>query len=32
VLFIGRVLSVAQAPLAPLLFQSGHYHQLGKVI
>lgn len=30
VLFIGRVLAFAGEPLAPLVFQAGHYHQLGK--
>lgn len=29
-LFIGRVQAVAEVALAPLVFQSGHYHQLGK--
>lgn len=30
VLFIGRVLSVEQQDQPPLLFQSGHYRQLGE--
>lgn len=29
-LFTGRVRSVAEVPLTPLVFQSGHYHQLGR--
>jgi len=32
VLFIGRVEALSETPLAPLLFQAGHYHQLGKVL
>lgn len=32
VLFIGRVLTIAEAPIPPLLFQSGHYHLLGEVL
>jgi 4-hydroxyphenylacetate 3-hydroxylase, reductase component len=32
VLFIGRVLAVSEAPIAPLLFQAGHYHLLGEVL
>lgn len=32
VLFIGRVLALQEAPLAPLVFQAGHYHQLGKTL
>jgi flavin reductase (DIM6/NTAB) family NADH-FMN oxidoreductase RutF len=32
VLFIGRVLKLHEAPLAPLVFQSGHYHLLGEVL
>jgi 4-hydroxyphenylacetate 3-hydroxylase, reductase component len=31
-LFIGRVLSFSDAPLAPLVFQAGHYHLLGEVL
>lgn len=31
-LFIGRVHAVAEAALAPLVFQSGHYHQLGRTL
>jgi 4-hydroxyphenylacetate 3-hydroxylase, reductase component len=31
-LFIGRVLSFSEAPLAPLVFQAGHYHLLGEVL
>jgi 3-hydroxy-9,10-secoandrosta-1,3,5(10)-triene-9,17-dione monooxygenase reductase component len=31
-LFIGRVLACAEAPLAPLVFQAGHYHLLGEVL
>jgi 3-hydroxy-9,10-secoandrosta-1,3,5(10)-triene-9,17-dione monooxygenase reductase component len=29
-LFIGRVMAATEAALAPLVFQAGHYHQLGK--
>lgn len=29
VLFIGRVRVLTQAPLAPLVYQAGHYHALG---
>jgi len=32
VLFIGQVLQLAEAALPPLLFQAGHYHQLGKTL
>jgi flavin reductase (DIM6/NTAB) family NADH-FMN oxidoreductase RutF len=32
VLFIGRVQRLSEAPLAPLVFQSGHYHLLGEVL
>jgi flavin reductase (DIM6/NTAB) family NADH-FMN oxidoreductase RutF len=32
VLFIGRVLRFAEAPLPPLLFQSGHYRLLGEIL
>lgn len=32
VLFIGRVLRLSEAPLAPLVFQSGHYRMLGEVL
>ncbi len=32
VLFIGRVLCLADLGLAPLVFQSGHYHLLGEVL
>jgi flavin reductase (DIM6/NTAB) family NADH-FMN oxidoreductase RutF len=31
-LFIGRVLRLADIALAPLIFQSGHYHMLGEVL
>jgi 4-hydroxyphenylacetate 3-hydroxylase, reductase component len=31
-LFIGRVLACTEAPLAPLVFQAGHYHLLGEVL
>jgi flavin reductase (DIM6/NTAB) family NADH-FMN oxidoreductase RutF len=31
-LFIGRVLALAEAPLPPLVFQAGHYHLLGEVL
>jgi flavin reductase (DIM6/NTAB) family NADH-FMN oxidoreductase RutF len=31
-LFIGQVLRLGEAPLAPLVFQSGHYHLLGEVL
>ena len=32
VLIIGRVLSFVEAPVAPLLFQAGHYRMLGEVL
>jgi 3-hydroxy-9,10-secoandrosta-1,3,5(10)-triene-9,17-dione monooxygenase reductase component len=32
VLFIGRVLRLGDAPVAPLVFQCGHYHLLGEVL
>lgn len=32
VLFIGRVLVVAEAPVAPLVFQAGHYRLLGDIL
>lgn len=32
VLFVGRVLVLAEAPLPPLVFQSGHYHPLGRAL
>ena len=32
VLFIGRVLRLADLGLAPLVFQSGHYHLLGEIL
>ena len=32
VLFIGRVLRVSEAPLTPLVFQSGHYRMLGEIL
>lgn len=31
-LFIGRVLACTEAPVAPLLFQAGHYRLLGEVL
>jgi 3-hydroxy-9,10-secoandrosta-1,3,5(10)-triene-9,17-dione monooxygenase reductase component len=31
-LYIGRVLAVADAALTPLVFQAGHYHQLGRTL
>ena len=31
-LFIGRVLACAEAPVAPLLFQAGHYRLLGEIL
>lgn len=31
-LYIGRVLQVAEEALPPLLFQAGHYHQLGRTL
>lgn len=32
VLFIGRVMAVTEAPLTPLVFQSGHYRMLGEIL
>jgi flavin reductase (DIM6/NTAB) family NADH-FMN oxidoreductase RutF len=32
VLFIGHVLRVNEAPIAPLVFQSGHYRMLGEIL
>jgi flavin reductase (DIM6/NTAB) family NADH-FMN oxidoreductase RutF len=32
VMFIGRVLRLADLALAPLVFQSGHYHLLGEIL
>lgn len=32
VLFIGRVLTISEAPVPPLVFQAGHYHLLGEVL
>jgi flavin reductase (DIM6/NTAB) family NADH-FMN oxidoreductase RutF len=32
VLFIGQVLRVSEAPVTPLVFQSGHYRMLGEVL
>ncbi len=32
VLFIGRVLQFSEAPMAPLLFQAGHYRMLGEIL
>jgi flavin reductase (DIM6/NTAB) family NADH-FMN oxidoreductase RutF len=32
VLFIGQVLRLSDAALAPLVFQGGHYHLLGEVL
>lgn len=32
VLFIGRVLAAREAPLAPLLYQGGHYRMMGEVL
>ena len=32
VLFIGQVLRVSEAPVAPLVFQSGHYRMLGEIL
>lgn len=32
VLFIGRVLSLSQQALAPLVYQAGHYHGLGETL
>jgi 3-hydroxy-9,10-secoandrosta-1,3,5(10)-triene-9,17-dione monooxygenase reductase component len=31
-LFIGRVLRVIEAPITPLVFQSGHYRMLGEIL
>ena len=31
-LFIGRVLAIDDAPIAPLLFQAGHYRMIGEVL
>lgn len=31
-LFIGQVLRLSEAPLAPLVFQSGHYRMLGEIL
>lgn len=31
-LFIGRVLACSEAPLAPLVFQAGHYRLLGEIL
>ncbi|MDE2080800.1 MAG: flavin reductase family protein [Burkholderiales bacterium] len=31
-LFIGHVLQLDEAPIAPLVFQGGHYHLLGEVL
>lgn len=32
ILFIGQVLAVSEAPIAPLIFQSGHYRMLGEIL
>jgi 3-hydroxy-9,10-secoandrosta-1,3,5(10)-triene-9,17-dione monooxygenase reductase component len=32
VLFIGRVLRLADLSVAPLLFQGGHYRMLGEIL
>jgi hypothetical protein len=32
VLFFGEVLRAAEAAVAPLLFQAGHYRMLGEVL
>lgn len=32
VLFIGRILRLAEAPLPPLLFHAGRYHLLGEIL
>ena len=32
VLFIGRVRRVSEAPITPLVFQSGHYRMLGEIL
>lgn len=31
-LFIGRVLSATESPVAPLVFQAGHYRMLGEIL
>ena len=31
-LFLGRVLALAEAPIPPLIFQSGRYHLLGEIL
>ena len=31
-LFIGRVMGLHEAPVAPLVFQSGRYHLLGEIL
>ena len=31
-LFFGRVLALAESPIAPLLFQAGHYRMLGEIV
>jgi 3-hydroxy-9,10-secoandrosta-1,3,5(10)-triene-9,17-dione monooxygenase reductase component len=31
-LFFGRVIAITEAPVPPLVFQSGHYHLLGEVL
>ena len=32
VLFIGQVLAATESPVAPLVYQAGHYHLLGEVL
>ena len=32
VLFIGQVLALSEAPVTPLVFQSGHYRMLGEIL
>lgn len=32
VLFIGRVLRLAESPVPPLVFQAGHYRMLGEIL
>ena len=32
ILFIGQVLAASEAPLTPLVFQSGHYRMLGEIL
>ncbi|MDE2397144.1 MAG: flavin reductase family protein [Burkholderiales bacterium] len=32
VLFIGRVVAMSEAPVAPLVFQAGHYRMLGEIL